>query len=429
MHIATRAHLSRRTFLKGLGISLSLPMLEAMTPAFTRAAAIPAVPRRFIGISSGLGFHAPYFFPKESGREYTPSPYLEVLKDLRNDYTVFSGVSHPEQSGANGHSSSLTWLTSAKRPGLAGFRNTISLDQMISAKVGTQTRFPYLALTNGGGSLSWTDSGVQIPGEASPAKVFSQLFLEGTPEQIAEQTAGLQRGRSILDTVRGEAKKLHRGLGKRDQEKLDQYLTSVRELEGRLVQNEEWLRKPKPKIDAEPPTDIEDRKDIVGKARLMHELMVLALRTDSTRSITYSLGGSFFVPLVDGVTTDWHNLSHHGMNENKIEELKLIELAEFRSLRDFLVQLKSAQEDGQSLLDRTTVLFGSNLGNASAHDWTNLPILLAGGGFKHGQHLAFDRKKNVPFANLFVSIAQRMGMEIDSFGSSTKAGIPGFEAA
>lgn len=428
MHIATHAHINRRSFLKGLGISLALPMLEAMTPAFAQGAV--AQPRRFIAINSSLGLHGPFFFPKETGRDYTPSPYLDVIKEFRNDFTVFSGLSHPEQSGADGHSSGLTWLTSAKRPGLAGFKNSVSIDQLIAGKIGIKTRFPYLALTNGsGGSLSWTESGVSIPAEVSPSKLFRQLFFDGTAAEMNEQIANLQRGRSILDTVRGEAKKLHRDLGKRDQEKLDEYLTSVRDLESRLVQNEDWARKPKPKVDAKPPTDIANRNDIVGRTRLMSDLMVLALRTDSTRSITYSIRGDVGAPVVEGVTTNWHQLSHHGKNEEKIEELKLIELAQFNVLREFLAQLKASQENGNSLLDGTTVLFGSNLGNASSHDWSNLPILVAGGRFKHGQHLAFDAKHNLPFSNLFVTLAQQMGVEIESFGSSNKPSLPGFEIA
>jgi hypothetical protein len=430
MHIATHARvLSRRALIKGIGTSIGLPLLDAMTPVFAQTAANASPPRRFIAMNASLGFHGPYFFPNETGSAYTPTPYLDVLKELRGDFTVFSGLSHPEQSGNNGHASELTWLTAAKRPGLAGFKNSVSLDQFIAGKIGVQTRFPYLALANNGSSLSWTNSGVQIPGEQSPAKIFKQLFIEGSPAEVQEQVAGLQRGRSILDTVNGEAKKLHRDLGKRDQEKLDQYLTSVRDLETRLVQNEAWTKEPKPKVDAKPPTDISDRNDTIGRTLLMNDLIVLALQTDSTRTITFNLGGLNSVPVIQGVQTDWHNLSHHGQDPKKIEELKLIELAEFGAFRDFLAKLKSVQENGRPLLDTTSVLFGSNLGNASAHDWHNLPILVAGGGFKHGQHLASDPKNNTPFSNLFVQIAQRMGIEVDAFGSSTKAAVPGFEPA
>ncbi|MEI6236090.1 MAG: DUF1552 domain-containing protein [Planctomycetota bacterium] len=421
-----KKHLSRRTFLRGAGIALTLPVFDAMRPAFVHAE--PAAPKRFVAMCTTLGIHTPHLFPKETGRGYTPSPYLAALKDLRDDFTVFSGMGHHEQNGANGHTSEMTWLTGSKHPGLAGFRNTISIDQLIAQRIGTQTRFPYLALTRGSGSLSWTASGAEIPGESAPSKVFQQLFVQGTDDEMKAQLRGIQRGRSILDTVNGEAKKLRSDLGKRDQDKLDQYLTSVRDLESRLVESQDWVTKPKPKVSATAPKDIADSKDISGRSKLMNDVIVLALQTDSTRTVTFKLSGMNQVPIVQGVSHDWHNLSHHGQDPAKIEELKLIELAEFHALRDFLAKLKSVQENGRSLLDNTNVLFGSNLGNASAHDTHNLPLILAGGGFKHGQHLAFDQKNNLPLSNLFVQLLHRMGVETDRFGYNTAASVTGLEA-
>lgn len=424
--LTTRVALNRRAFLRGLGVSLSLPLLDAMTPAFAASNARP--PKRFVAMCAGLGFHGPFLFPRETGRNYTPTPYLETLKAHRNDFTVLSGLSHPEQNGNNGHASEMTWLTSAKHPGLAGFKNTVSIDQLIAERIGIQTRFPYLALSNGGSSMSWTASGVALPGQSSPARLFNQLFVEGTPAEKDAQVRRLQRGRSILDTVAGEAKSLHRDLGPRDQEKLDQYLTSVRDLESRLQESEGWVFKPKPKVGAKPPQDIKDRAEIIAQTRLMYDLITLALQTDSTRVITYGLGGLNAPPRIEGVSSDWHQLSHHGLDPEKIEELKLIELAEFRAFNDFLAQLKGRPENSRTLLDSTMVLLGSNLGNASSHSWRNLPLVLAGGGFKHGQHLAHDEKNNTEFANLHVQMARQMGVEIERFGSSTKPGINGLEA-
>ena len=421
MNIATKTHLSRRAFLRGTGAMLSLPWLEAMVPAFAtraQAAAANAVPKRFVAMCATLGFHTPFLFPKETGPGYTPTPYLEPLKALRGDFSVISGLAHTEQNGANGHTSEFTWLTSAKHPGLAGFKNTISIDQLIAEKIGTQTRFPSLVLGNGSESLSWSASGVPLPAESSPSRAFQQLFVEGSKAEIDAQMRGLKRGRSILDTVMGQAKKLHRDLGRQDQQKLDEYFSAVRDLEGRLVQNQEWAQKPKPKVDAKPPTDIQSRTDAIGKMKLMQDLIVLALQTDSTRTITLRLSGMNAVPEIEGVSHDWHNLSHHGMDPAKIEELKVIEVAEFRALAGFLAKLKAVKENGVSLLDNTSVLFGSNLGNASAHDTKNLPLLLAGGGFKHGRHIAVDPQKQV-FSNLFVTLAQRMGVETAKFGFST----------
>jgi hypothetical protein len=420
MNIATKRHLDRRAFLRGAGTVLSLPFLEAMVPAFATPAqaAVGQPPQRFLAMCATLGFHTPFLFPKETGVDYTLTPYLEPLRDLKNDFSVISGLQHMEQNGANGHTSEMTWLTSAKHPGLAGFKNSISIDQLIAEQVGSQTRFPSLVLGTGSESLSWSASGVPLPAEPSPSNAFRQLFVDGTQAQVEAQVRGLKRGRSILDTVMGQAKKLHNELGKRDQEKLDEYFSAVRDLEGRLVQNEAWAQRPKPKVDAKPPTDIQTRTDAIGRMKLMQDLILLALQTDSTRTITLRLNGMNAVPEIEGVKNDWHNLSHHGQDPAKIEELKVIEKAEFTAFADFLTKLKTTQENDRPLLDTTSVLFGSNLGNASAHQTANLPLILAGGGFQHGRHIAVDKDKHV-FSNLFVSLAQRMGVETDKFGFST----------
>ncbi len=420
-HLARRTRLSRRTFLRGTGVALALPWLEAMRPAFaaaTGSTADPAAPRRFVAIGAPLGFHTPYLHPRETGTRYSPTPYLEPLQPFRNRFTVLSGLAHREQNGANGHSSELTWLTSAKHPGLTGFRNSISLDQFIAEKVGTQTRFPSLVLATSNDSLSWNANGTPLPPEISPARVFRQLFVDGSSDEVEEQVRALQRGRSILDTVGAQAKRLRLDLGPEDRRKVDEYLDSVRDLEGRLVQNQAWTRRPKPKVDTRPPNDIQNRADAIGRMRLMLDLITLALRTDSTRTVTLRLAGLNSVPEIPGVSQDWHNLSHHGQDPAKIEELKIIELAEFRAFADWLGQLAAPTENGVPLLDSTTVLFGSNLGNASSHDPSNLPLILAGGGFPHGRHLAADPKRHV-LSDLFVTIARSIGIETDRFGFSS----------
>jgi len=424
--IATKTSLSRRAFLKGTGATVALPFLSAMTPAFAKTA---TAPKRFVAMNAGLGFHAPNFIPTEAGANYKAPVYLEKLAAHRKDFTVFSGLSHPNSNGANGHTSELTWLTSAPRPGLAGFKNTISLDQLMARHIGAATRFPSMTIGARGSSLSWTANGVQIPVQMHPAKIFRQLFVDGTEQEVAEELKNLERGRSILDTVLDDAKLLSISLGARDREKLDEYFTSVRELEIRLQQNKEWAKRPKPKVDYKEPQDVADRNDILAKQRLMNDLTLLALQTDSTRVIAYSLGGMNAVPSnIPGVRTDWHMLSHHGRDEQKIEELTRIEAAEFAVFSEFLTKLKGVKEAGGHLLDHTAILFGSNLGNASSHSWRNLPILLAGGGYKHGHHAAHDPENNTPFANLFVPLAQRMGVEIDQFGSSTASTIQGLES-
>ena len=421
--------MGRRAFLRGTGVSLALPLLDVMLPR--RADAVEAVsPMRMVCICTSLGLHAPYFFPKEPGRDYQPTPYLEKLGAWRNDFTVFSGLSHPEQAGADGHSSEQTWLTAARHPGLGGFRNSISLDQLAAERIGLETRYPSLVLGTSGSSQSHTRGGIMIPAETRPSRLFAKLFLDGSPDEIAAQRRRLGEGRSIMDTVGAAARDLSRRVGAGDRERLDEYLTAVREMEQRLAKADAWAQKPRPKVEAPVPQDIADEKDLIGRMRLLFDLIPLALRTDSTRLVTVLVQGRNDVPPVPGVSIDHHNLSHHGQDEAKIAQLKRIEEAKMTAFAGLLGALKAGKEGDRTLLDRTMVLFGSNLGNANAHDTTNLPILLAGGGFRHAGHLAVGgSKENVPLCNLFVQMLQRAGVETDAFGSSTRAGIPGFEAA
>jgi hypothetical protein len=318
------------------------------------------------------------------------------------------------------HQASASFLTGVPGAGRPGFCNAISLDQFAADHIGTQTRFPSLALSGeGSGGLSWTRTGALIPANNSPSKVFAQLFLEGRAEEVREQMRRLEDGRSILDDISDQAKTLRSALGKPDREKLDEYLTSVRELEQRMVVDESWARKPKPKVSVEPPKDIPNAADLIGRTRLLFDLTHLALQTDSTRLITIMLAGSSFAPPIPGVTLGHHDLSHHGKDPRKLEQLKIVEVETMKTVRDLLAKLKQSKEDGSTLLDLTTVFLGSNLGDSSSHSTQNLPVLLAGGGFQHGQHLPFDPKSPPPLCNLYVSMLQRLGIETDKFGSST----------
>ena len=229
----------------------------------------------------------------------------------------------------------------------------------------------------------------------------------------------LEDGRSILDDVRSQAKSLLSGLGSEDRDKLDEYLTSVRELEQRMVNDESWARKPKPKIDVKPPQDIQNAADLIGRTRLLFDLSHLALQTDSTRLITIMLAGNTQVPPIEGVSLGHHDLSHHGKDPSKLSQLQIVEQETMKTVRDLLSKLQQSKEADSNLLDHTTVFLGSNLGDGSSHSTKNLPVLLAGGGFNHGQHLAFDPDNPPPLCNLFVNMLQRMGIETDKFGTST----------
>jgi hypothetical protein len=393
---------------------MALPFLEAMGSASLRAAPAAAGPRRFVAINIPLGFIPEQFFPKGVGSAYEASSYLELAEPLRKDFTVFSGVSHPDVDG--GHSSEKSFLTAAPHPGSRSFKNSISLDQVIAREVGEETRFS--SLTMGSHSLSWSANGVATPADRDPRNVFRRLFQQGTPQDVAALEADLRSGHSIMDAVMADAKAIQRKASAIDQEKLDQYFTAVRETEQRLAKAERWNRLPKPEVDLQLPDKI-DPADLVAEFRAYFDLMHLAIQTDSTRVLTLGGAGHGLVPKIRGVAQGYHALSHHGKNPELLSQLEIIERCTMEIFVDFLQRLKKTAEGDSNLLDRTQVLFGSNLGNASGHTTTNLPILLAGGGFRHGQHLAFDARENYPLPNLFVSILQRMGIESDSFASST----------
>jgi hypothetical protein len=409
--------LCRRRFLRTTGVSLALPWLEALAPA-RAGAATAGPPRRMVCICTPLGLHAPRLFPEQAGKDYALTPYLEVVADFRDDFTIISGLSHPDVGSS--HDSLFSFLTAAPHPERrAGFRNSISLDQFAAERIGGETRFPSLVLSCEGFSLSWTQSGALVPSDSFPASVFTKLFLEGRPEEVQAQARRLRDGRSILDALGGQARTMEPVLGAADRDKLDEYFTSIRELEQRLARSEEWSRKPKPKVDVKPPQNNTNPADLIGRTRLMFDLVHLALQTDSTRLITILLLGTSLVPPISGVTQGHHDLSHHGQDPGKIAQLEKIELEKMKTVRELLARLKETKEEGASLLDRTMVFFGSNLGNASSHSTRNLPVLLAGGGLKHGQHLAFDPNNPPPLCNLFVTMLQRLGIEADQFGSST----------
>ncbi|HWD97610.1 MAG TPA: DUF1552 domain-containing protein, partial [Bryobacteraceae bacterium] len=270
--VGLRRAIPRRRVLRGIGVALGLPWLDAMSTAFAAEKGQQAeTPRRMLAICNNLGFLGGGFFPKQAGKDYELSPYLSVLKPLRDDFTVFSGVSHPDVDGS--HSSEVCFLTAAPHPSNGGFRNSISLDQYMADRIGVRTRFPSLTLgvnvSQGQRSLTWTGAGVMIPCEDSASAVYRTMFLQGSEEEMERQINRLKLGESIMDAVATDAAGLKRQLGQSDRQRLDQYMTGVRELEHRMVLAREWEKKPKPKTSEPEPKDPDSNRAYMEKVRLM----------------------------------------------------------------------------------------------------------------------------------------------------------------
>jgi len=410
--------LSRRTFLRASGIAMGLPLLSSMGAPRLLAqdeSGESSDVRRMLAICAPLGIHTPNLFPEKAGKEFELTPYLKPMESLRNKFSVISGIMHPNVDG--GHAAEKSFLTGAAHPGQPSFQNTISVDQLAAEQLGYKTRFGSLTLAVDNNSLSYTRSGVQIPAENRPSKLFAKLFLEGTQKEKEEQMRRIEDGQSIMDLVQDQTKKVTKRVGREDNQTLDQYFTSVRELEQRLVQAESWAKRPKPEVDRKQPEDIDDRAELTQRLRLMYEMIYLAIQTDSTRFISLVGPGGNEVVALEGVDDGWHNLSHHGRDPEKIEMLTIIELEEMRLFAELMQKLENSKEGNHSLLDQTAILFGSNLGNASSHNNTNLPIIAAGGRFRHGQHIAYEDGKAPPLCNLLVSYLQHVGVETDQFSS------------
>lgn len=411
--------LDRRTFLRAAGVCVGLPLLDAMIPLGIgqeqRAAA--ARPRRMVLIGRPLGLHTPFLFPERAGRDYVHTRYTRVLDAHRNQLTVFSGMSH--RGYTDGHHNDVALMTGAPPEGirLNDLRNTISLDQEVASHIGQQTRFASLVL--GGTVYSWNRRGVRVPANHWASNAFRQMFIQGTPDEIAREIRRLRDGRSILDNLRAQARTMSEQLGAADRQRLDLFLTSIREAEQRLQQDEAWVNRPKPRVTAAMPTnEVYQPGQLLARSRQWYDLIHLALQTDSTRVISLSID-SQERPVIDGVTLGHHDASHHGQDPAKLEQLAMIEEAELRVFNEFLTKLKNSAEGEETVLDRTIVFYASNLGNGSGHSPNNLPILLAGGGFRHQGHVAYDRTNNRPLSNLFVRMLNQMGIDARSFGSST----------
>lgn len=418
----------RRTLLKSAGVSLALPLLQANQPAIAAAAKSTAnsggansgVPKRLAIISTPFGMVPENFHPTQTGRDYTLPQTLKPLEDYRQHFTTFSNLDH---GMSGGHSATHTFLTGVKHTQRASHRDgNISIDQRAAELLGGDTRFPSLTFWNSKASpASWTRTGVAVPAIPNPSDAFGLMFVDATPAQRQTTRAMLAGRGSILDTVRSSAKQFQRKIGHEDQQKLDEYFTSIREVERKLGASQDWLDQPKPVIKSPVMKGVANgsrnetiRPDLY---ELWLDLMHLALQTDSTRIVTTSLY-AHGVWGFEGITDDYHRLTHHGQRPEVLEQLAITEQFQMQQLARFIGKLKNTQQfDGSSLLDSTTVLFGSGMGSGSRHSSNNLPLILAGGDWKHAGHLDLQNKQ--PLCNLYLSMLQNMGAEIDTFNTST----------
>jgi hypothetical protein len=327
-------------------------------------------------------------------------------------------MGHPDYP--NDHGTEPAIFTGVPELNVRDLHNSVSLDQVAAKAVGGATRVPYLLLNRvWSQSLSWNEKGVPVPHEPDLGVVFWRLFVDGSPTEVRREMKRLDHGQSILDDLRGQLKALGGTLGPADRERIDILATSIREAEGQLRQEKLWAAKPKPKLPPLPAADDPTKpgNDWISQQKKWLAVIHLALQTDSTRVIVLGLNehGTANIPDLE---IQHHDASHHGKDPAKIEQLSRYEDKEFRTFAEFLGKLSDTREDGATLLDRTQVLFTSNLGDASAHSSHNLPVLLAGGGYKHQGHVAFAAARNKPLCNLYVRMLQQMGVEADRFGSS-----------
>lgn len=407
---------TRRHFLRGAGVALGLPWLESLGGS-APAAEAGGEPRRLLLVCLPLGIYRDSFVPQQAGAGYELTEYLAPLAGFRDRLTVVSGLDHPGVGGGHAAQSRIfTGVPSAER-------NRRSLDQHVAAGFGRHTRFDSLALSAGANDFGWTDGGSMVPPEKSVADAFARLFVEEGAANRTKVLGEIGRGRSILDAVLDEARDLEPRLSVRDRDKLGEYLESVRATERRLVKSEEWMHRPRPAVSATPPAAF-GPDEIVTNLRGVCDLTHLAFETDSTRVITFGYFRQDTVA-VPGVTIGYHNLSHHGQDEGNIAQLKRVERAFFTEFLTLLTSLRDTREGDATLLDRTTILVTSNLGSGNSHSNRDLPVLLAGGRFAHGRHLAFA-PGTVPLCNLYVSVLRQLGLEDESFGTSTGP-LPGLE--
>lgn len=416
----------RRFILQGLGVSLALPALPSLmanvlggNSAVRTAKGAGAGARRFVAVGNLLGYQVKHLFPETTGKAYEQTPLLKPLWDVRDHLTVYRGLDHGIKGGHFAVHSFLSGVLNSEAQ--ARPLGNVTIDQFMADEIGHQTRFPSLTVGSEGGihggcQIAWTKAGVRVPPVTGPAELFDKLFVSDSADRQTRRHQENRLQASILDTVLGEANSLSRRVNREDKAKLDEYFTSIRDVEKRLELRQRWASLPKPAAPFARP----ENKNKVRDLPMLYELIALALQTDSTRIATLEIGGDF-LPQDLGIDKSYHGLSHHGNDEAAIKHLVALETYQIEEFGKFLARLSKMSDGDRTLLDSTSVLFGSGIGDANTHKNSDLPIVLAGGGYKHGEFkkLPTAGSNKVPLCNLYVDIAQRMGVETETFGNST----------
>lgn len=408
--MGSSSRFSRRSFLHGAGVGLAIPAMESL-----RAENSIAVPnphsRRLVCIGNHLGFYPDNFFPEKQGHDYDSTSTLQPLQQHRNDFTVFSNLDHQLNGG---HKAVQSFLTGIRKEEAAGFPSkNISLDQAAAEFAGSKTRFASINAGLGDGTdMCWTRAGVRIPPVNNPATLFKALFVAANPGELDLERVRLKHRASVLDALRDSAHALNHSLNVADRNKLEQYLTSVRDVEKRLQMSSEWIDRPKPKVPIKAVAD-EERMHI-DEMKLFYDLLTLALQTDSTRVATFEIPMGFRT--IELNLGSYHGLSHHSKSEDRLSQLKVVETFLTTRLNEFMSSLKEAQ-----IFDDTLIVFGSGMSDGSIHSNRDLPVLLAGGGIRHGGHVICpaDQHERVPLSNLWLSVLQWFGSSQEQFGRST----------
>ncbi|MDF1815073.1 MAG: DUF1552 domain-containing protein [Verrucomicrobiales bacterium] len=374
--------------------------------------------RRLVAVGNLMGFQTPYLFPEKTGKNYEAPRLLQPFEKVRDQLTVYRGLDHDVKGGHFAVHSFLSGVLQMDAKGMPD--GNISLDQLAAESIGGATRFPTLTVGSEGGihggcMMSWTRSGTRVPPVTGPGALFKKLFVKESAADLEKAKDRISLQGSILDAMNGDAKSLARRIDKEDREKLEEYMTSVRDVEKQIQLSEQWVEVPKPKAPFDQPRD----RNMVEDLPLLYDLIALALQTDSTRIATLEIGGDF-LPAHLGIKSGYHSLSHHGKKQDAIDSLLVIEEYQLKHFARFIEKMAGMNDGEGTLLDHTSVVFGSGMGNGNVHSNYDLPVLLAGGGFRHGEYKNYtaengERKK---LCNLYVSLLQNFGIERDSFGNS-----------